>query len=185
MNEFSLYVLDITMNSVRAGATEIKVSLQEEGGWLRFSVEDNGCGMTAEQVAKLRDPFFTTRKTRNVGLGVPFLRMLSEMTEGEVTIESRDKESYPESHGTKITATFRLDHIDFIPLGDLCGTVVTLVQGSPDIDFTYTHKNELGEVRLSCAEISAVLGSEISLASPEILQWIREYLAEQYEMIKK
>ena len=73
MDEFSLYVLDITMNSVRAGADEILVSLVEEGDWLTFTVTDNGCGMSKEQVEKLSNPFFTTRKTRKVGLGVPFL----------------------------------------------------------------------------------------------------------------
>ena len=78
MDELSLYVLDITMNSVRAGADEITVELCEEGEWLTFSVTDNGCGMTGEQLRRLSDPFFTTRKTRKVGLGIPFLKMLAE-----------------------------------------------------------------------------------------------------------
>ena len=69
MEEFSLYVLDITMNSVRAGASEIDILLSEKDGVLTFSVTDNGFGMKAEQVANLKDPFFTTRKTRAVGLG--------------------------------------------------------------------------------------------------------------------
>ena len=82
MEEFSLYVLDITMNSVRAGATDIRITLTEKDGMLTFSVTDNGCGMKAEQVKNLKDPFFTTRKTRAVGLGVPFLTMLAEQTGG-------------------------------------------------------------------------------------------------------
>ena len=86
MDELSLYVLDITMNSVRAGATEITVELREDGKWLDFTVSDNGCGMTREQLAKLENPFFTTRKTRKVGLGIPFLKMLAEMTGGYVKI---------------------------------------------------------------------------------------------------
>ena len=84
MDEFSLYVLDITMNSVRAGAQNIAITLREEGEWLDFSVQDDGCGMTEEQVARLHNPFFTTRKTRNVGLGIPFLTMLAEMTGGNL-----------------------------------------------------------------------------------------------------
>ena len=76
MDELSLYVLDITMNSVRAGADKISIELIDDGEWLTFTVKDNGCGMTEEQVKKLSDPFFTTRKTRKVGLGIPFLRML-------------------------------------------------------------------------------------------------------------
>ena len=76
MDELSLYVLDITMNSVRAGADEISITLREDGEWLDFAVQDNGCGMTEEQVKKLGNPFFTTRTTRKVGLGIPFLQCL-------------------------------------------------------------------------------------------------------------
>ena len=184
MEEFSLYVLDITMNSVRAGADKIDISLAEKEGVLTFTVTDNGCGMTEEQVAKLTDPFFTTRKTRAVGLGIPFLRMLSMMTEGDVKITSRDKENHPIDHGTTVTATFGCEHIDFIPLGDLTGTLVTLIHGSPDVDFTYSHTRGDGEVRFSCSEIREVLGGEIPLSEPEILNWIRSNLDEQYENLK-
>ena len=184
MEEFSLYVLDITMNSVRAGADKIDISLAEKEGVLTFTVTDNGCGMTAEQVEKLTDPFFTTRKTRAVGLGIPFLRMLSMMTEGDVKITSKDKENHPLDHGTTVTATFGCEHIDFIPMGDLTGTLVTLIQGSPDVDFTYSHTRGDGEVRFSCREIREVLGGEISLSEPEILNWIRSNLDEQYENLK-
>ena len=98
MEEFSLYVLDITMNSVRAGASDIGISLTEDGGNLTFRVTDNGCGMSREQVERLTDPFFTTRKTRAVGLGVPFLKMLAEQTEGSLEIESRPESEFPENH---------------------------------------------------------------------------------------
>lgn len=181
MDELSLYVLDITMNSVRAGATEITVTLEEDGVWLTFTVTDNGCGMTEEQVKRLSDPFFTTRKTRRVGLGIPFLRMLAEMTGGGVTVVSVH-ESVSENHGTTTSARFGMDHIDFIPLGDMTETVKTLIQGSPDIDFTFTHKFPTGEVRLSCRELREILG-DISLAEPDVLTWIDGYLREQYAEI--
>lgn len=184
MNEFSLYVLDITMNSVRAGATEIEVKLEEKGNMLFFSVTDNGCGMKHEMVERLCDPFFTTRTTRSVGLGIPFLTMLSEQTGGSVEITSKHEEEYPEDHGTVISASFTMDHIDFIPLGDMVGTVTTLIQGSPDIDFTYIHIMSGGTVRLSCRELRDMLGDEISLASFEVLEWIKGYLEEAYESLK-
>ena len=179
MDELSLYVLDITMNSVRAGADEITVSLTEDGEWLTFSVVDNGCGMSAEQVAKLSNPFFTTRKTRKVGLGVPFLTMLAEMTGGGVNIVSVP-ESESEEHGTTITAKFNKNHIDFIPLGDIVSTVTTLIQGSPSVNFTFVHETPCGRVELSCKALREMLGDEISLAEPEILSWIGGYLREQY-----
>ncbi len=183
MDELSLYVLDITMNSVRAGATEISITIEESGEWLTLTVSDNGCGMTEEQLKKLDSPFFTTRKTRKVGLGIPFLKMLAEMTGGEVKIESVS-EKVSENHGTTTAAKFGRHHIDFIPLGDMTSTVTTLIQGSPDVDFTFTHKTEEGEVRLSCREIREVLGSDVSLSEPEVLMWIDGYLREQYAELK-
>lgn len=181
MDELSLYVLDITMNSVRAGATEIFVELCEAGEWLTFTVRDNGCGMTREQVARLSDPFFTTRKTRKVGLGIPFLKMLAEMTGGKVTITSVHQ-SESDDHGTTTTAIFGKNHIDFIPLGDMVETVITLIQGSPEINFSYRHTTESGEVWLSTAEMREILG-DIPLNEPEILTWIGENLREQYASI--
>ena len=181
MDELSLYVLDITMNSVRAGATEITILLEEDGKWLTFTVSDNGCGMTAEQLERLSNPFFTTRKTRKVGLGIPFLKMLAEMTGGYVNVTSVH-ESVSDDHGTTTTAKFGMDHIDFIPLGDMVETVKTLIQGAPEINFTFTHRLPNGEVRLSCEELKSVLG-DISLAEPDVLIWIDGYLREQYEEI--
>ena len=180
MDELSLYVLDITMNSVRAGATLISIELIERSEWLEFRVRDNGCGMTEEQLQKLSNPFFTTRKTRKVGLGIPFLKMLAEMTGGSVEVSSTHF-SQSEQHGTVTYATFGKNHIDFIPLGDMVETVKTLIQGSPDVDFEYRHQTERGEVTLSTRELREVLGEDISLGEPEILSWIGSYLQEQYE----
>ncbi len=185
MEEFSLYVLDITMNSVRAGAREIGIKLEEAGEKLCFSVTDDGCGMSRETVEKLSDPFFTTRKTRSVGLGVPFLKMLAEQTGGSVKIESRPESEFPTDHGTRIEAVFGLNHIDFIPLGNMTDTLVALIQGNPGINFTFDHITPRGKVHLSCAELRAVLGDDVSLADFEILEWIRGYLTEGYEEINR
>lgn len=184
MDELSLYVLDITMNSVRAGADEISITLTEDEEFITFTVTDNGCGMTEEQVKRLDDPFFTTRTTRKVGLGIPFLKMLAEMTGGFVKITSVS-ERVSEDHGTTTSARFGKNHIDFIPMGDIVETVKTLIQGSPDVDFTFTHTTPDGEVRLSCSELKEILGEDISLAEPEILVWIGEYLNEQYAELRK
>ena len=184
MDELSLYVLDITMNSVRAGATEITIILREDGEWLWFTVVDNGCGMSEEQVKKLTDPFFTTRKTRKVGLGVPFLTMLAEMTGGYVTVKSAPEELFPETHGTTIEAKFGKNHIDFIPLGDIVETVKTLIQGAPDVDFIFRHIFPTGKVELNCAELREMLGEGIPLSEPDILLWIGQYLSEQYDEVR-
>ncbi len=183
MDELSLYILDITMNSVRAGADTIHVTLTEDDTTFVFRVKDNGCGMSAEQVSRLRDPFFTTRKTRKVGLGVPFLSMLADMTGGHVNITSVP-ESQGDEHGTELVATFGKNHIDFLPVGDTVSTFVTLIQGSPDIHFIFSHQTPEGSVHLDTNELRTILG-DISLAEPEILAWIDGYLREQYLAIKK
>ena len=183
MKELSLYILDITMNSVRAGASDIGITLIEKNNILDMFITDNGCGMTAEQVEKLSNPFFTTRTTRKVGLGVPFLRMLAEMTGGNVSIKSVP-ESESEDHGTEVHAVFHTDHIDFVPLGDIVETVITLIQGSPDVNFIYLHETDKGQVRLSVPEIKVILGEDIPLSSFEVLEWIKGYLSEQYDALQ-
>lgn len=183
MDEFSLYVLDIAMNSVRAGASILCITLSEAGELLTLTVEDNGCGMTPEQTKRLFDPFFTTRKTRKVGLGIPFLTLLAEQTGGSVHITSTPaKES--SRHGTRVYATFGRHHIDFLPLGDMTGTVVTLIQGAPSIDLTFLHEREGGRIYFSAKELRTLLGEEISLSEPEILTWIRTELDRQYSETK-
>lgn len=180
MKDLSLYILDIAMNSVRAGAKNISIILEEKDRVLTLKIIDDGCGMTSEQVEKLSNPFFTTRKTRKVGLGVPFLRMLSEMTGGSVTVVSRHEAEF-EDHGTTVTATFHTDHIDFIPLGDVVETVVTLIQGNPDSDYIYRHIADNVNVSMDTSEMRAILGGEVPLNTYEVLTFIREFLRGQYD----
>ena len=90
MPEIALNVLDIAQNSVRAEASliQISVDVDEAADTLTITIEDNGCGMTAEQTARVTDPFFTTRTTRKIGLGVPFFKMAAESTGGSFSIQS-------------------------------------------------------------------------------------------------
>lgn len=180
MKELSLNILDITMNSVKAGATVIGITITETNTMLTLVIKDNGCGMTDEIVGQLANPFYTTRTTRKVGLGVPLLTLAAEQTGGKVTIVSDTVEESSDAHGTTVTATFYKDHLDFTPLGDMISTMTTLIQGSPAIDFEFTHTTPACEVRLFTAELRQVLGEDVSLAAFEVLQWIEEYLKEQY-----
>ena len=183
MKELSLNVLDISQNSVKAGATLIQICLRETDDWLTMTVTDNGCGMTAETLRGVIDPFYTTRTTRKVGLGIPLLKLAAEQTGGSVTISSRHESEYPDSHGTEVVATFYKKHIDFTPMGDIISTVTTLIQGSPDIDFEFRHLSNAFDVSLDTREVREVLGPEIPLSEPEILLWIANNLSEQYKNI--
>ena len=176
MDELSLYVLDITMNSVRAGATEITLSLAEEGIWLTFTVSDNGCGMTEEQVKRLTDPFFTTRKTRKVGMGIPLFKLAAEQTGGYLKIESE------KGKGTTTSALFKTDSIDFTPLGDVTSTVVILISMNTDRDFIYTRSRDSESFTLSTAEMREILGG-VPLNDPEVVQWMKDYINEQTNIL--
>lgn len=179
MKELSLNILDIAENSVKAGASEVKISLEETDETLKITVSDNGCGMKENFLKSVTDPFTTTRTTRKVGLGIPLFKMEAEQTGGSLSIESRHVELYPENHGTTTSALFYKNHIDFIPLGDVISSLVVLIQGSPDIRWRYTHTLPHGEVSLDTDELREVLG-DVPLSAPEVLSWISEYLGEQY-----
>ena len=138
MRELSLNVLDIAQNSVAAGSSLVTVEAIENTAKheLTLCVADNGKGMTKEQLEAVRDPFFTTRTTRKVGLGVPLFKMAAEMTGGALTIESEL------GKGTTVTAVFKTDHVDFTPLGDMTSTIVALITMNTHIDFVYHFKKD-------------------------------------------
>ena len=183
MKELSLNVLDIAMNSVKAKASLIQIHITEDDETLTMEIIDNGCGMTAEFLRGVIDPFCTTRTTRKVGLGIPLLKLAAEQTGGEVNIISRHESEHPEDHGTHVMSTFYKQHIDFTPMGDIISTVTTLIQGSPEIDFEFLHKSSTCTVSLDTREVREVLGPEIPLCEPEILSWIADNLNDQYKNI--
>ena len=178
MKELSLNILDIAKNSTVAGATRVIITLElSPSGMLTLSIADNGCGMSEETLRGVTDPFYTTRKTRKVGMGLPLLKMAAEQTGGYLRITSSTREG---ESGTELCAVFDTNSIDCMPLGDIISTLCILIAGDPDIDFVFKDIRPEGEVALDTAELRAVLGDGISLAELEIQQWIKEYLQEQY-----
>lgn len=182
MKELSLNILDIAQNSLKADATLIGIDIEETADTLRFTIEDDGRGMDRQFLEKVTDPFTTTRTTRRVGLGLPLLKMEAEMTGGEMTITSQSERESKE-HGTRVTALFKKSSIDYIPLGDIVGTLCVLVQGLGETDLAFCHQMTRGRVELSTKSLKEVLG-DVPLDNPEVLGWIRSYLEEQYENTK-
>ena len=183
MKELSLNILDICENSVKAHADFIEISLTESYESMTISISDNGDGMTSEVLSSVCNPFFTTRKTRGVGMGIPLFRFAAEQTGGWLRIESRSIIDCPDAHGTNITAFFNKTSIDYTPLGDIISTIVTLIQGHPCIDFMFSHQIGESRIYLDTKEIRTVL-EDIPLDGYEVLSWIRENLAEQYDEYK-
>ena len=173
MPEISLNVLDVAENSTRAGASLVTITIDADFTSDRLSIviDDNGCGMTPQQVEQVTDPFFTSRTTRKVGLGVPFFKLAAESTGGSFTIRSEP------GVGTTVTAVFVLSHIDRMPLGDINTTIHTLVIYHPDTDFVYRYRYNDRSFTLDTREFRQVLG-DIPFASPEISAYIMDYLSE-------
>ncbi len=179
MKELSLNILDIAKNSVKANADEVRITLTETDDIFKISISDNGCGMKSDFLATVTDPFSTTRTTRKVGMGIPFLKLAAEQTGGSFNIESKHESEYPDSHGTVTEALFYKNNVDFTPPGDIISTVTTLIQGSPDIRWIFTHTVPNGEVTLDTDELKAVLG-DVPLDNIEVIMWITDFLREQY-----
>ena len=182
MKELSLNILDIAQNSLKANATEIQILLKETNEVLSFEIIDNGCGMSEDFLKNVTNPFSTTRKTRNVGLGLPFLKMEAEMTGGTFDIASKSEKEHSD-HGTKVSASFLKKSIDYIPLGDIVGTVCSLIQGAGEVDLLFLHQKNGGEVRLDTREMREMLGNDIPLGTPEVITWVKDYLNECYSTL--
>ncbi len=180
MKEISLNILDVVGNSVKAEAQRIDIIVTEsvERDVLELVIEDDGCGMAPDFLEKVTDPFTTTRTTRKVGLGIPLLKMAAESCDGSFSITSKVGE------GTRVTAAFRLSHLDRMPLGNMAETMVTLISMNDRIRYVYTHTTDEDSFVMDTKEIQDTLGEEIPLSMPEILAWIQEFVKENLENIK-
>jgi len=179
MEDLSLHILDIVQNSISAMAETIRIAVMEDdtNDRLTLLVEDNGRGMTEETVKKALDPFYTTRTSRRVGLGLSLLGAVAEFCGGSLIINSQP------GKGTSIEVWFPLSHIDRPPLGNMTDTIITLIVCNPDIDFIYEHSTPGGkfvfDTRLVRREVP-----DIPLGEPDILDWIRSYLSEGLNEIR-
>lgn len=168
MEDLSLHVLDIAENSIKAGATLVTITIEEDKRQdrLTLSIEDNGSGMDSETLARVTDPFFTTRTTRRVGLGLPFLKAAATGAEGDMVITSQL------GTGTKVEAVFRYSHIDRPPIGKMDETIAALIACHPDVDFYYIHRTGSVAYSLDTRKMRQVLG-EVPLSSPAVVDWVR------------
>jgi len=172
MRELSLHILDVVQNSLAAGASRIELTIDQDcaADQLTIIVRDNGRGMDRAQLEMVTDPFFTTRTTRRVGLGIPLLKAAAERCNGRLVIESAP------GQGTTLQAVFQDSHIDRAPLGNLASTLLTIILGDT-CDLHYVHRSDGSEFSFDTAEIRAALG-DIPLTHPAARRWLREFLVE-------
>jgi Histidine kinase-, DNA gyrase B-, and HSP90-like ATPase len=171
--ELSLHLLDVVQNSIEAGASRIEIKINEDlkADQLLIEVGDNGRGMSKDQVAKVLDPFYTTRKTRHVGLGVPLLLETCRRCEGDLKIFSQP------GKGTTVQATFRHSHIDRPPLGDIPSILITVLLAENPVDWLYIHRINEEAFQLDSSEIRKEL-EDVPLTHPKVRKWLLDYLKE-------
>jgi hypothetical protein len=173
-----MHIMDILQNAVSAHATVISLDIAEDtrGNFIRIAFTDNGKGMTQEMADRAADPFFTTRTTRKVGLGLPLLKQNAERTGGSFSISSR------EGIGTEVTATFVTDHPDRPVKGDIPGSFLLTATANPEISLTYTHRKDEKSATFSTAEFKEALGT-VPFGDPVVYGYLSEMISENLKEI--
>ena len=180
MRELSLHILDIAENGLDAGATVLAISISETRAddLLRITIEDNGRGIPPENVEKVLDPFFTTRQTRRVGLGLSLFRETSRRCDGTFTMTSS------EGKGTRVEATFGLTHVDLPPMGDIGGCITAILMGHPDVDLVYDHDVDGKKFTFDTREIREGL-EEIPIDHPKVLMHLKEMIQQSEAALRE
>ena len=178
MEELSLHILDIAENSISAGAKniEIKITENKESDLLKIEIIDDGKGMSEEERNRTLDPFFTSRTTRRVGLGLPMLYQASKLANGTMDIRSNV------GKGTYVSATFQLGHIDRQPLGNMAQTITALIASNPNVDVMYEYNRNGNKFVFNTKEIKAKLAS-VNINTSGILSFINKFITENTESL--
>lgn len=179
MRDLSLHILDLAQNSLRAGARVICITVDEnfDDDLLMVRISDNGKGISAQDQKKIFDPFYSTRVTRRIGLGLALLQASAQRSGGEVNLESTP------GKGTTVTATFAQNNWDRPPLGDIPETMISLVAANPEIDFVYLHRRKEKEYLFDTRIIRSIL-EEVSIATPSVLEYLRGELKTGIENVQ-
>lgn len=171
MIDLAMHMMDIAQNSIRADAKNIQISFFEDcyNYKLKIQVKDDGRGMNGEELRRLDDPFFTTRTSRKVGLGIPFLKMTCEQTGGSFSVQSE------EGLGTTVEAIYCTDNPDCLPIGDIAGYLTMLMVANPDVHIKFIYRIDNEEFMLDTEELKQ---QEIYLLQPGVPALIKSYINE-------
>lgn len=179
MHDLSLHILDIVENSIEAGAKKIKIIINEntKKNILTLQIKDNGKGMSKKTLMKVLDPFYTTKKTRRIGLGLSMLAQATKEAEGKFAIKSKI------GKGTTVAATFVYSHIDRKPIGNMAETIIGLVAARGlDVVFIYTHNKNGNGFTFDTRYIKKELNN-ISITHPDVLNYLKKEIQKQLKSI--
>lgn len=179
MRTLADHIFDIVENSTRAGATLIEIMVDEnkKKDICKLKINDNGCGMDSETLKLATNPFFTSRKTRKVGLGLALLKQMVELANGKFSIYST------KNVGTKVMADFQISNIDRQPMGDIWESFYLLLLSNKNINIIYQHKTEKGDFEISSTEIYSMFEG-ISLQNTEVKNGIVDYIKNNLKNIE-
>ena len=179
MLELSLHILDILQNSLEAGASKVTLTIEEHlsRDLLSITVADNGAGMDSATLQRVRDPFFTKRSSRRVGLGIPLFAAAAERCNGGLSIQSEP------DRGTTVVATFQHSHVDRPPLGDMATTLLSVILGQECVSLHYRHRVGERTFEVDTEEMRARLG-DVPFSQPIVRKWLREYLTEGLNSVR-
>ncbi len=179
MTELALHILDIAQNSIRAKAGLIEIYITEKPSEDKYLIDilDDGPGIDEQVIKKVDDPFYTSRKSRKVGLGLPLFKQNAELSGGSIQIISE------KGKGTHIKSSFGYSHIDRPILGDIAGTVLILMTNENQTDIRYKHQTPEGEYIFDSRDVKEILG-EMPISSPEIRKYLIEMIHENLEQIQ-
>lgn len=171
MEELALHILDLLENALSAGARHVGITINEDtaGDRLVIEVWDDGCGMDAATLKRVLDPFYTTRTTRKVGLGLSLFQATAEQCEGNLVVESLP------GKGTRVVAVMQLSHPDLPPLGDMGATVAAALSREEPVELVYHHRRGTKELEFSSSWMQLHLG-EIPLNCGPVLDWVQRYI---------
>ncbi len=180
MNELSLHILDICENSISANASLIEITIEEntKNNTYTITITDDGHGMNKKTLSQVSDPFFTTRTTRKVGLGISLFKLACELTGGTFQIDSIEHE------GTLIKAEFVRDHVDRAPLGDIEDTLTVLLMNESGIDIRYVHIVDNQRYYFDSREVKQVL-DDVPITDYNVILWIKNTIKEGLLSIQK
>ena len=173
MQDLAMHLLDIVYNSIAAKASLIKITLinSVQKDRLSLKIEDNGCGMDEQTVEKVQSPFYTSRTTRDVGLGIPLFKSTALSCDGNFSLSSK------EHVGTVIEANIKKSHWDCPPLGDIANTLCVLIQADISIDYVFVYEDDDHTFEFDTKMIKETL-EDVPLNHPDILNWLEGYIKE-------
>jgi len=180
LQDIAMYILDIGNNSIRAKASFVEISFVESSQLdsCTLKIDDDGCGMSAKQLENVRNPFYTTRNTRKVGLGMSFLDQLASQCNGNLVIESEV------GKGTKLTLNYQRSHFDAPPIGDIASSMIALIQADGKMEYLFSYEIDRTNFEFDTKQIKELLDG-VSITEPSILLWLKDYIDEGLKRLKE